>query len=65
MDLVDNSRGKSEVSLDWNDLLVQGFTVGLDQEPRSSLRISLDVDERGWGEVGGDIRGDLDLKGAL
>lgn len=65
MDLVDNSREKSEVSLDWNDLLVQGFTVGLDQEPRSSLRISLDVDERGWGEARGDVRGDLDLKGAL
>lgn len=65
MDLVDNSRGKSEVSLDWNDVLVQDFTVGLDQEPRSSLRISLDVDERGWGEAGGEVKGDLDLKGAL
>lgn len=38
--------------------------MGLDQEPKSSLGISLDGDERGWEEAKGDVWGDLDLKGA-
>lgn len=36
VEFVDTSRGESEVSSDWIDRLVQGFTVALDQEERST-----------------------------
>lgn len=41
-DLIENSTRELDVSSDWNVLLDRGFTVELDQEWRSTSRISLD-----------------------
>lgn len=47
IDFTGISTGELEVSWNWNDLLVQGFTLGLDGRSRSSLGISLKGDEGG------------------